>query len=71
MTFDFAVRVTDLIALTGFLSGGLAFAISIKNDVKMLKTRIDDVESDMHKVSCAIVSVARQDERIKNLEKRV
>lgn len=78
MVFENTIRVGDLITLGSFLLGGTIFMVGIRHDVQSL--RIADTElredmkelsRDMMKLSEATVTLARQDERIKSIERQM
>lgn len=72
------LNVGQLITLAAYLIGGIAFVMALKADVRAvnidvanLKQVVEGLEKDLNKLADILVAVARQDERLNGLDKRI
>lgn len=70
MTLDLTINLGNLLTVLSFLVGGIAFAISIKNQVNFISLRLVGVETEVRKLTEILITQGRQDERITDLERR-
>ena len=72
------IDVGNILTIVSFLVGGVTFAYTIRNDVSVINSkisyttdRLETVELEIKKISEILVSMARQDERLNAMEKRI
>lgn len=77
--FDFLnINLGNILTIVSFLIGGIAFAYTIKGDVKGIGITVDSygrrlegIELEMRKISDVLVTLARQDERMNSLDRQI
>lgn len=71
MTFDPTVSLGNVIALLGFVLGGMAAFYGMQSKLEALMARIDGMEKHLGKLTDVIVADARHEARLDSLEQRV
>lgn len=71
MVFDATIRVSDLFVGLAMLIGGYGAFLSVRNEVKNQRADIAQVKLEMKKQTDILIAIARQDERINNLESQM
>lgn len=71
MVVDWSVSVGNLLTLLGFAGGGLGFVFAVRRDVAVLATRLGPIEAAVVKLTEVLQTLARQDERLKVIERDV
>ncbi len=78
MIFDWTVSLGNLISLVGFIGVGLSMFYGMRADIRLLNARIVNVEGDLNKIDQTLqqivkvfVEVARQDERMSSMDRRM
>ena len=71
MLFDWSINLGHILTILAFVFGGLSFALTIRSDIGMIRNRIDLLDYEMKKIAEILVTLARQDERLNNLSKRI
>lgn len=67
--FDPTINLGHLLTFGGVILTGVAAYYSVKSDLSVMDTRLKSVEGIMVKMTEMLVTDARQDGRISNLEK--
>lgn len=70
MIFDWTINLGQVVTLVVIIGGSFAAFKVLQNKVENLTGRMIHVESEIGKFVEAMVCIARQDERLKNLERR-
>jgi hypothetical protein len=72
------IDLGNLLTIFSFIFGGIAFAYTIRTDVGLINSklaftteRLESMEIEIKKISEILVSMARQDERLNAMEKRI
>ena len=68
---DWTFNVSNLLALISFSVLGIGFMYTMKMDMRVGSEKLRNIERDVSEVRVAIVQIARQDERITALDKRI
>jgi hypothetical protein len=79
---DFTWNIGVIVQIVVLVLGGVATLITLKNTVATIKTdmaatkkendkRFDGIQSELKKLSDILIGMARFDERLSNLDKRV
>jgi hypothetical protein len=67
----FHISLGNILTIITFLVGGLGFAYTVRNDVRIATLRIEAMEEDVHELRKTIVELARQEERMRSLDQRL
>lgn len=71
MTVDWTISLGAILQIVSVLGGGLLVLAAIRIDVRNLKSDVTDMKNELKKVGDVLVAMARQDERLKSLERQV
>jgi len=71
MAIDWSMNIGNLLTIAGFLGGGVFFVVAVRRDVDMLSARLKPLESAVTRLADILERQARQDERIRALERGV
>jgi hypothetical protein len=71
MALDPTIRVTDLVTAFIFLTGGIWFIWSMRNEVRMLARDVRVHSMKLDKLEAVITSLAVQNQRLNDLDKRI
>lgn len=69
MVFDWTISLGNVLTLVGFVGGGIAFIYAVRRDVDVLTARLKPLETAIGELTEALTVIARQDERVKALER--
>lgn len=69
--FDTTVNLGQLVTFLGFVIGGLGVVFALRYDVRNLGTRLVSVEEELKKMTDVMVTLARQDEQFKSVNRRL
>lgn len=69
MTFDWTVNLGNLLTLLGFIAAGATVIFAVRRDVDVLTARLAPLETALKELTASLTTVARQDERVKALER--
>lgn len=64
MAVDYTVNIGNILTMLSILGGGAMF-------IGATSKRLESVESELSKMTAAMVELARQDERMKYMERRL
>lgn len=70
LSFDPTIQLGTLLELGVVLLTGLGVVFMMRVDVKALKIDVNELQQDMHKITDILITLSRQDERLKSLEHR-
>jgi hypothetical protein len=71
ITFDPSISAGTILTFFGFVVGGLGVVYTLRSEVRGLVDRMVDVESELRKMSDVLVAIARQDERLNSVDRRL
>jgi len=71
IAIDWNVSIGTVVEIAGIVGGGAYALIIMKSTVDNLKTTIADVQLEIKEISRAMLQLAVQDNRIKNLEEDI
>lgn len=71
MTFDTTINLGQLVTFFGFVIGGLGVVFALRHDVRNLGGRMTNVEAELRKMTDVMVTLARQDEQFKSVNRRL
>jgi hypothetical protein len=71
MVIDYTISVGNIIEIGSILGGGFAVFITLKNNVASMKDDVVSMQSEIKKLGEVLIDIARFDERLSNLDKRV
>jgi Flp pilus assembly protein TadB len=65
------INFGNLLTIFTFLSGMVAFAYTIKTDVRVQSVRLEAIEDELSELRKVVVTMARQEERINAMDMRM
>jgi hypothetical protein len=68
---DLTIRISDLILAAGVLGGGLISFVLMRQELKHHGHRLYLVEGEIHKQTDILVDLARQNERMAGIDRRL
>ena len=71
MTFDWTINIGHVFTAFGLFLGAVGIVYAIRSDVRVIKAEIDQMKSDIALITGALVSIARQEERLNAHERRI
>lgn len=71
MVIDYTISVGNIVQIGSILGGGFAVFLTLKNNVATLKEDVVTMQSEVKKLSEILIGMARFDEKLSNLDKRV
>lgn len=71
VTFDTSINLGQLVTFFGFVIGGLGVVFALRHDVRTLGNRMVSVEEELKKMTDVMVTLARQDEQFKSVNRRL
>lgn len=71
MEFDPTVSLGNILAVFGFVIGGLAAFMGVQSQVRGLQGDVQEIKGDLHKLTDIIVADARHEARLDDLERRI
>jgi hypothetical protein len=71
MIFDATVKLGDIITAASILAGGLVVLATMRADLAGLNRRLDVVEVELKRQTEILIALARVDERLIALERRI
>jgi hypothetical protein len=71
ITFDPSISAGTILTFIGFVVGGLGVVYTMRAEVRGLLARMVDVEVELRKMSDVLVAIARQDERLNAVDRRL
>lgn len=71
MVIDYTITVGNIIEVGAMVGGGLTVFLTLKNNVAALKEDLVAVQAEVKKFGDILVSMARFDEKLSNLDRRV
>lgn len=71
MIIDWTISVGNILTLAAFVAAGIAIIVAVRRDVAVLSTRMIPLESAITRLSDILEKIARQDERLKAVERDI
>lgn len=70
---EFSPQITlgHIVEAAGFILAGLGVIYSTRIDVRTLKVDVTSIKEDMKQFTNILVNIARQDERLTSIDKRI
>ncbi len=66
-----SITVGNIIEITVIAAGGISVFTTMRNTVKYINMKVDDIQAEIKKLSEVLIAQARFDEKLMNLEQRV
>jgi hypothetical protein len=71
VAFDWSIRFGDVLTILVFAVGALGFLYTLRGEVKGQGDRIKHIEADLGKFVEILVTLGKQDERLKSHDLRI
>ena len=71
MVIDYTISIGNIVQIGSILGGGFAVFLTLKNNVVTLKEDVVAMQEEVKKLSEILIGMARFDEKLSNLDKRV
>jgi hypothetical protein len=71
MTFDWTINFGHIITAIGLIGGAMGIVYAMKMDVRVIKSEIDDIKSDLRSMAGVLVQIGRQEERLNSHDRRI
>jgi len=68
--FDLTVNLGNLLTILSFLTGGVAFVVTLRNMIRSLNQRMSSVEIELKKLTDVLIKLAGYDERFRGYDER-
>lgn len=68
---DWTITVGNILTIAGFTIGGAGFVVAVRRDVSILSEKLKPIELAVLKLTDILEKIARQDERLKAVERDV